>query len=88
MHRVQHSDRYGDLEPKQRALLNYYHQLNIREAWYGRKGNTAARICIALTYDWCKNMLYGQGMPGGLAHENLRAAGFWLLRNISNGRGE
>jgi len=84
-------DRYGDLEPKQRALLNFLRhnrQLNIREVWYGGKGNTAAGICMALTYDWCKKVLDGQGMPGGLSDQSLRAAGFWPLRNIPGGRGQ
>ena len=83
-------DRYGDLEPKQRGLLNFLRNsrsLNIREVWYGGKGNTAAGICMPLTYDWCKKVLDGQGMPGGLGYESLRAAGFWLLRNVPGGRG-
>src|ERR1700733_7184237 len=83
-------DRYGDLEPKQRGLLNFLRNnrgLSIREVWYGGKGNTAAGLCMPLTYDWCKQVLDGQGMPGGLGHDSLRAAGFWLLRNVPSGRG-
>lgn len=43
---------------------------------------------MALTYDWCKKVLDEQGMPGGLSHKSLQAAGFWLLRNVPGGRGE
>jgi len=34
-------------------------------------GNTTAGECMALTYDWVKRVVDGQGMP-----EHLQAAGF------------
>lgn len=80
----------NDLEPKQRALLTLLRQgrgVAVQEVWYGGKGNIQAGICMELTYDWVKQVVDGQGIPGGLSSAALSAAGFWLLRNEPGKRG-